>query len=116
MTLNLKIMKTKDINTLAQLRQAKSELKMKMKRKDNDLQNNLIYPLANKLFSGKSKAPNYVSSALDKGTRNAIQFLAHTTKRKPRIKRVIKPALIAALAIAVPVLATKAGGFLKAKA
>ncbi len=116
MTLNLKIMKTKDINTLAQLRQAKSELKMKMKRKDNDLQNNLIYSLANKLFSGKGKTQDYVSTALDKGTRNAIRFLAHRTKRKPRIKRFMKPTLITALAIAVPVLATKAGGFLKAKA
>ncbi|MBA5628209.1 hypothetical protein [Moheibacter lacus] len=109
-------MKTKDINTLAELRQAKIELKMKMKRKDNELQGNVINSLANKLFSGKGKVPNYVSTALDKSTRNAIRFLAHRTKRNPRIKRLIKPALITALAIAIPVLVTKAGGLLKEKA
>lgn len=108
-------MKTKDINTLSQLRQAKAELKLKMKRKDRELEGNVIYSIANKLFSRSKKAPEYVSAVLDKGTQNAIRFLAHRTKGKGSMKKFVKPVLIAALAIAVPVLARKVGGLLRAK-
>lgn len=97
-------MKTKDINTLAQLRQAKKDLKLNMKRADQDISGNFIYSTINNLLSGKNK--KHTSPILDEGTLNAINFVA-AEEKKIKVGKVPALILSVAAAIAVPILTKK---------
>lgn len=100
-------MRTKDINTLKQLRQAKTELKLQMKRADEGVKDNFIFSAINKLFSGKKKKETEISPALDFGTRNAIKFLGSQNPKNVNLKKVAKIALSIAISLAAPIIANK---------
>lgn len=102
-------MKLKDINSLAQLRAAKAELKLKMKRTDEKAKNSFVYSTINKLFGSKSDSASH-SAVLDSGTFDAIQFLGSQNK-----SGLAKPILSTIVAIAVPILARFAVKWLKKK-
>ncbi len=108
-------MRTKDINTLAQLRQVKNELKLKMKLADEEAKDSFIYSALNNLFPGKKKKQNSVSPVLDLSTTNAIRFLADQTKNKTGIGEIAKLVLSVTLAIAAPILARKVVKLVKEK-
>jgi len=101
-------MRTKDINTLSQLREAKSALKRKMKRKDEALNNNLIYSGINLLLGGKKKKQG-------SGVENAIDFLASRTVDKNSVAKIVQPLLSVATAVAIPLLLRKAMKLVKKK-
>lgn len=115
MNLKTKLMKTKDINTLSQLRQAKAELKLKMKQADKSMNENIIYAGLNKLFAGNKKKTNYDPAVMDEGTENSIRFLASQTSHRSGVWRYLKPALSLAITIAAPILAKKAGDLINKK-
>lgn len=100
-------MRTKDINTLAQLRVAKANLKQEMKKADRASQDNLLVAGINLLFPNNKSEPLSVPSAWDAGTSNVIKFLASQTKRKIPYKRIFKVVVPVAMAIATPILVRK---------
>jgi len=98
-------MKTKDINTLSQLRQAKMELRRQMRLADREVKDNFIVSSIDKLFSGK-KSETDQSSILDSGTKGAIKFLAGQ-KSNHKWLEIGKIALSLAITVAAPIIAKK---------
>lgn len=103
-------MRTKHIDTLAQLRQAKNDLKLKIKATDKAMEDNIIYSLLDKLLGGKKKN----KSSVDITTENNLRFLA-SQNEKSKFLMVGKSILSLAMALAVPILAQKAAKLLKNK-
>ncbi len=108
-------MRTKDINTLQQLRQAKTDLKLKMKQADQSMNDSFIYAGLNKLFGGNKRKTNFNPVVMDEGTENSMRFLASQTSHKSRVWKYLKPALSLAITVAAPLLAKKAGDLIKKK-
>lgn len=94
-------MRTKDINSLAELRQAKAELKVRMKEADEEIQEGWIFSTLNGLF-GKPKSSQGISPVLDSGTLGAIKFLG--SQQKGQFGKIISRALPIVTTIATPLL------------
>lgn len=101
-------MKTKDINTLSQLRQAKMDLKLKMKQTDRSMDDNIIYAGLKKIFAGKKRnRANQNLTILKDGNKNSIDSSDTQISRKSGVWKYLNPALSIAISIAVPLIATK---------
>lgn len=94
-------MQTKQIDTQAQLREAKLELKKKMVQTDRDLQDNWLFSFVNKLVGKKKK------SNVDETTEDNLKFLASQEEKKIDYEKIGKIVLSMAFAIAAPILARK---------
>lgn len=93
----------KDIHTLQDLKQAKQELKLRIRQSDNALKSGLIYSMLNRLFSGKKTGQKPLSPVWDSGTLNALRFLG--SKERSGFTKTAGRVLPLVAAIAVPVLA-----------
>jgi|SRR5690606_32174619 len=100
-------MKTKDINSLADLRQAKRELKLKMARADRDAQDNFLLSSVNKLFSKVEKSSEVQSSPVGSGVSNALNFLSNQAENRLNLGKTGKTVLSIAIAVAAPMIAKK---------
>lgn len=102
-------MRYKDINTLAQLRQFKAELKAKLKLKDSDKksQNTIWNSVLNALTPAKIETPKSVPSAWDEGSANVINFLTTQTKKKFHWRKLGKYAITIGLLLTVPIAVKK---------
>ena len=94
-------MQTKHIDTQAQLREAKLELKKKMVQTDRDLQDNWLFSFVNKLVGKKKKSNVYET------TEDNLKFLASQEKEKFDYEKIGKIVLSIAIAIVAPILARK---------
>ncbi|SMC75743.1 hypothetical protein [Moheibacter sediminis] len=95
-------MQTKHIDTQAQLREAKSDLKLQMVETDRELKENWIFAMIDKLLGGKKK-----KSKIDETTRDNLKFLASQQSKKIDLGKVGKVALSIGLTIAAPIIAKK---------
>lgn len=93
----------KDIHTLQDLKQAKQELKLRIRESDNALKSGLIYSTLNRLFSGKKTGQKPISPVLDSGTLNALRFLG--SKERSGLAKTAGSVLPLVAAVAVPLLA-----------
>ena len=97
----------RDIHTLQDLKQAKQELKLRIRQSDNALKSGLIYSMLNRLFSGKKTGQKTgqkpLSPVWDSGTLNALRFLG--SKERSGFAKTAGRVLPLVAAIAVPVLA-----------
>lgn len=106
-------MRTKDINTLAQLREEKSNLKLRIKLADEEVKDNIIYSTINKLFSSKKDKNVSYSDVLDHGTQDAIRFLANQHSGKFMSGKVPQLILSLAVTIAAPIIVSKFRNWIK---
>jgi len=102
-----KTMKTKDINNLADLRQAKKELKLKMARADEEAKNGFLYSTINKLFSKVEDNSVVQNTALGAGVSSALNFLSDQAQNRFNMGRTAKTVLSIAVIVAAPVIAKK---------
>lgn len=95
-------MQTKHIDTQAQLREAKSDLKIQMKETDRELKENWIFSWINKLLTGKKR-----NTTVDDVTADNLKFLSSENNKKVDLAKVGKIALSIGMGIAAPIIAKK---------
>lgn len=96
-------METKHIDTQAQLREAKTNLKIKMKQADKSLEDNWIFSLIKKFTGGAKNKQN----SIDVNTENNLKFIASQDSKKINFIKIGKSILSIGIAIAAPLLAKK---------
>lgn len=100
-------MKTKDINNLGDLRQAKKELKLKMARADEEAKNGFLYSTINKLFSKVEDNSLVQNTTLGAGVSSALNFLSDKAQNRFNMSKTAKTVLSIAVVVAAPVIAKK---------
>lgn len=101
-------MRTKNIDTLAQLREAKAQLKLKMKMADQEAKDSVVFSFINNLFAKKSKKK---SLKMDEGTLNAIKYVASQDDEDSKFLKIIKPIISIGITIVAPIIARKIGKY-----
>jgi len=100
-------MKTKDINNLADLRQAKKELKLKMARADEEAKNGFLYSTINKLFSKVEDNSAVQNTTLGAGVSSALNFLSDKAQSRFNMSKTAKTVFSIAVVVAAPIIAKK---------
>lgn len=100
-------MKTKDINSLADLRQAKRELKLKMAKADREAQDGFLYKTVNKLFSKVEDDSHIQNTPVGNGVHSALNFLSNQADNRFNLGKTGKTVLSIAIAVAAPIIAKK---------
>lgn len=102
-----KTMKTKDIHNLADLRQAKKELKLKMARADEEAKNGFLYSTVNKLFSKVEDHSAVQNTTVGAGVSSALNFVSNQAQNRFNMGKTAKTVLSIAVVIAAPIIAKK---------
>lgn len=105
-------MRTKDINTLADLRQAKKELKHKMALADKEAQEGFLYSTVNKLFNKIEDNSLVQNTPIGSGVNSALNFLSNQAGNRFNIGKTGKTILSIAAVVAAPIIAKKIQEFL----
>lgn len=100
-------MKTKEINTLADLRQAKQELKQKMARADREAQDGFLYKTLNNLFKKVEDNSIVQNTPVGNGVHSALNFLSHQVQNRFHMGKTTKTIFSVALMVAAPIIAKK---------
>lgn len=108
-------MKTKDINTLAQLREAKKELKQQMAAADQNAQDNFLFSSLNKLFSKVEKSNEIQTSPVGSGVSGALNFLSNQAENRLNMGKTGKTILSIAVAVVTPIIAKKVQEYIQDK-
>lgn len=108
-------MKTKHINTLADLRQAKKELKERMRSADQEAQEGFLYSTVNKLFSGIENNSYVHRSPIGSGVNNVLNFLSTQAQNRFQLSNTAKSLISIGIVIAAPLIAKKVQGFIDRK-
>ncbi len=109
------MMKTKDINTLADLRQAKKELKLKMTRADENAKEGFLYSTVNKLFSKVEDNSAVHNTTVGAGVSSALNFLSDKAQSRFHMSKTAKTVLSIAMVVAAPIIAKKVQEFIDRK-
>lgn len=105
-------MKTKHINTLAELRQAKKALKEKMEVADLEVQDNFLYNTATKLFSSIENNSFINDSPIGSGVNNVLNFITTQAGTRLNFGKAGKTILSVAVIVAAPIIAKKVQEFI----
>lgn len=100
-------MRTKDINNLADLRQAKKELKHKMALADKEAKEGFLYSTVNKLFNKIEDNSLVQNTPIGSGVSSALNFLSSQAGNRFKIGKTGKTILSVAAIVAAPVIAKK---------
>lgn len=110
-----KKMKTKDINTLADLREAKRQLKLKMANADKSAQEGFLYKTINNFVSKVEDNSNSISSPIGGGVNTALSFISGQASQRLKMGNAGKAALSLAVMIVAPIIAKKIQEFVDEK-
>ncbi len=108
-------MKTKDINTLADLRQAKLELKQQMKLADKEAQDGFVYKTINNLFNKVEDSSTIQNTTVGSGVSAALNFLSNQAQNRFNMGKTAKMVLSIAIVVAAPIIAKKVQEFIDEK-
>lgn len=108
-------MKTKDINTLADLRQAKQELKQKMARADKEAQDGFLYKTFNNLFKKVEDNSIVQNTPVGNGVHSALNFISNQAQNHFNMGKTTKTIFSLALMVATPIIAKKVQEFIDEK-
>lgn len=108
-------MKTKDINTLADLRQAKKELKLKMARADKEAQDGFLYKTVNQLFNKVEDNSKVQNTPVGNGVSSALNFLSNQAQNHFNLGKTAKTVFSIAIVVAAPIIAKKVQEFIDDK-
>ncbi len=108
---NLRKMKTKHIDNLADLRQAKRKLKMKMALADQRAKEGFLYTTANRLFGSIEKNSAIQNSALGQNVNSSLNFLSDKATEKFNLGKTARSLISIAILVAAPIIAKKIQDF-----
>lgn len=100
-------MKDKKISNLAELRQAKRELKIKMALADKRAKEGFIYSSVNKLFGSIEKNSELRKSKLGNNVHNSLNFLSEKADDKFNLSSTTKKLISTIIVVAAPIIAKK---------
>lgn len=105
-------MKTKDIKTLADLRQAKRELKLEMKLADERAKQGFLYSSVNKLFNEVESNSKTLQSPVGDGVNTALGFLSDQAQSRFNLSKTTKSLISVGIVLAAPIIAKKIQDFI----
>lgn len=105
----------KDINTLADLRLAKKQLKNRMSNADKKTQDGFLYKTFNNLVNKVEDNSSVLGSPIGNGVNSALNFISGQASQRLKMGATGKTILSIAVAIAVPIVAKKIQGYLEDK-
>lgn len=108
-------MKTKKINSLKELRQAKRELKWEMARADREAKDGFLYKTVNNLFTKIESNSQIQTTPVGNGVNSTLNFLSHQAQNRFNIGKTGKTILSIAVIIAAPIIAKKVQEFIDDK-
>lgn len=111
----IKKMEIKDINSLADLKAAKKELKFKMAVQDQRTKEGLIYSSVNKLFDQIESTAVTQQSFLGSSVNGTLSFLTQKAGDKFHLSKTTKSVLSLAMLIAVPIITRKLQNYIDDK-
>lgn len=100
-------MKTKDINTLADLRLAKKQLKEKMSNADNEAKEGFLYKTFNNLVSKVEDNSSIIGTPVGNGVNTALSFISGQASQRLKMSPTAKTILSIAVIVATPIIAKK---------
>ena len=100
-------MRTKDINSLADLRQAKRKLKLEMARADREAKEGFLYSTVNKLFHTIEDNSHTQNTPVGNGIHSALNFLSDQAQNRFNMGKTAKTILSIAVVVAAPIIAKK---------
>ena len=103
----MKKMNYKEINTLAQLREAKHELKLRMKNADEEAKDGFIYKTVNKLFNKVEDNASSFQTPVGSGVNTALNFISNQAQSRFNMGNTAKTVLSIAVVVAAPIIAKK---------
>lgn len=104
-------MRTKDIDSLADLRRAKRELKMKMALADQHAKEGFVYKTVNKLFGSIEKNSTIQNSSLGQNVNTSLNFLSDKATEKFNLGKTARSLLSIGIMVAAPIIAKKIQDF-----
>ena len=107
--------KTKDINTLADLREAKRQLKLKMNNADKSAQESFLYKTINNFVSKVEDNSNTISTPIGGGVNTALSFISRQASQRLKMGKVGKTVLSLAVMAVAPIIAKKIQDFVDEK-
>lgn len=108
-------MDIKNINSLADLKAAKKELKFKMAVHDQRTKEGLIYSSVNKLFDQIENTATTQQSFLGSNVNSTLSFLTEKAGDKFHLSKTTKSILSLAAMIAVPIITRKLQNYIDDK-
>lgn len=106
-----KKMKTKHIDNLADLRQAKRELKMKMALADQRAKEGFLYSTVNKLFGSIDRNSAVQNSVMGENVNSSLNFLSNQATKKFNLGKTAQSLISIAILVAAPIIAKKIQDF-----
>lgn len=106
-----KKMKTKHIDNLADLRQAKRELKMKMTVADQRAKEGFLYSIVNKLFGSIDRSSEVQNSVMGENVNSSLNFLSNQATKKFNLGKTAQSLISIAILVAAPIIAKKIQDF-----
>lgn len=106
-----KKMKTKHIDNLADLRQAKRELKMKMTVADQRAKEGFLYSTVNKLFGSIDRNSTVQNSVMGENVNSSLNFLSNQATKKFNLGKTAQSLISIAILVAAPIIAKKIQDF-----
>lgn len=97
----------KEINTLAQLREAKKVLKYRMKSADEEAKDGFIYKTVNKLFSKVEDNSTTFQTPVGSGVNTALNFISNQAQNRFKMGKTAQTILSIAVVVAAPIIAKK---------
>lgn len=104
-------MKTKHIDNLADLRQAKRELKMKMTVADQRAKEGFLYSTVNKLFGSIDRNSEVQNSVMGENVNSSLNFLSNQATKKFNLGKTAQSLISIAILVAAPIIAKKIQDF-----
>lgn len=108
-------MKNKRITNLAELRQAKKDLKIKMELADKKAKDGLIFSAVNKLFNSVEDQGLIQNSTIGSGVHSALNFLSGRAENQFNLGKTGKLLLSTAIIVGAPIIAKKLQEFVDHK-
>lgn len=103
----MKMMKTKDINTLADLRLAKKQLRLKMSNSDKETKEGFLYKTFNNLVSKVEDNSSMIGTPVGNGVNTALSFISGQASQRLKMGTTGKTILSIAVIVAAPIIAKK---------
>lgn len=99
--------KYKEINTLADLRLAKKQLKNKMSNADKNTQEGFLYKTFNNLVNKVEDNSTMIASPIGNGVNTALSFISGQATQRFKMGATGKTILSLAVIVAAPIIAKK---------
>lgn len=105
-------MKTKHIQTLAELREAKKKLKIKMAIADEKAREGFLYSTINKLFDSIENSSKTWNTPMSENIHSSLNFISNRATKKFNLGKTTQSIISIAILIGAPIIAKKIQDFI----